>query len=51
MNKPDTIKTTLTAPPKLWRKLKVIAGDKGVSANALVIEALEAKYGNAEVKM
>lgn len=47
----DVVKTTLTAPRKLWRKIKVIAGDKGISTNTLVIQALEEKYANFEVKM
>jgi predicted HicB family RNase H-like nuclease len=47
----NNIKTSLTAPRKLWRKLKVIAGDKGVSVNTLVIEALQKQYGCIEVKL
>jgi predicted HicB family RNase H-like nuclease len=45
----ETIKTTLIVPRKLWRKIKILAGDKGVSANDLVIETLEEKFGCIEV--
>lgn len=47
----EKIKTGLTAPRKLWCKLKIIAGDKGITTNSLVIETLQEKYGNVEVKV
>lgn len=45
----DVIHTTLNAPRWLWRKLKVIAGEKGKSTNDLVVETLTEKFGSVEV--
>jgi hypothetical protein len=49
MTEKGVIKTTLNVPRKLWCKIKVLAGEKGLSANDLVVNTLKEKYGKIEV--
>jgi predicted DNA-binding ribbon-helix-helix protein len=47
--KEDIIKTSLYISRKLWRKIKVIAGNRSMRASDLVEEILAEKYGDVEV--
>jgi predicted DNA-binding ribbon-helix-helix protein len=47
--KEDIIKTSLYVSRILWRKIKVIAGNRNMRANDLVVETLAEKYASIEV--
>jgi len=47
----EVIKTTLIVPRRLWCKIKVLATEKGLSTNDLVVETLKQKFATVEVKL
>lgn len=43
MNKEKTVKLSLILPEDLWRKISILALDKRISKNQLIIQILEEK--------